>query len=512
VNRWMLFPLLTGMLVLGLSHRVLRAPYVTNDGVQYIDAAEHWRAGECFCTTVALFDEQVAHGSFPVPFTHFAPGYAILIAGLSATGIAPDTAGYLISALAFLVTVWMMWDIGLRLGAGPFPMFLISLLWLTSDLALSFAAQVQADGALAAVLGATVALVVRDIQTNGAARFSLVAIGITAAVSYWLKYAGLFVIPVAILYLVWRAWRTSESRLWSAGGIAGAVLLAAPIPIHNILYEGSWMGGFHSGQHRGLRFAIVETIKSIYHLVFGANAVARFDAWALVAILSLLTMFALALKSRAARPFVALFWMAMFVGAFLAGVSLATMQTIASDVLRYNLPVYPLLLVGGVVFFMPRQRAELAALSVFILAVLVVQSRSLVPPSLSPPDAERAVLDQQPEPGVSMRRWLETHVAASDVMVAVDGQALHYILKRPVVAVINPIYSERPTDDASFASLMKRFHARYLVVYPNLPADAVAEQRAISFLRNLASGVAPFWLRLAARTENVSVFECASCH
>ncbi|MGA3185974.1 MAG: glycosyltransferase family 39 protein [Bryobacteraceae bacterium] len=511
MNRWMLFPLLAGLLALWLSHGFMRVPFVSNDGVQYLDAAEHLRSGQCLCTTVAHFDEQVARGSFPVPFTHFAPGYPILVAGISFLGFAPDIAGYMISALAFLVTLWATWDMGLRLGAGPVAMVLISLLWLTSDLALSYAAQVQADAALTAVLCVTAALVVRDVQSDGSGRFGLVAIGIAAALSYWMKYAGLFVIPVAILYLLWRAWRTTESRLWAVGGIAAALLLAAPIPVHNIINEGSWRGGFQSGHHHTLRFAIVETVKSIYHLIFGANAPARFDALALIAVLSLLAVFVLAARSRSPRPFTALFWMAMFIAAFLSGVALASMQTIASDMLRYNLPVYPLLLVAGAVVLMPRQRVELAAFSIFILAALVIQSRSVLPASVSRPDAERAILAQQPEPGVSMRRWLETHVAASETIVAVNGQALHYIVKRPVVALIDPAFSDRQTDDAAFAALMKRFHARYLVVYPNLSADAVPEQQAIPFLSNLASGVAPSWLQLAARTENVAVFACADC-
>ena len=37
---------------------------------------------------LAHFDEQVAQGRMPVPFTHFPLGYPLLIAALSKTGLA----------------------------------------------------------------------------------------------------------------------------------------------------------------------------------------------------------------------------------------------------------------------------------------------------------------------------------------------------------------------------------------------------------------------------------------
>ena len=100
---WKWASLLAGVAALWLSYGRDGAPYITNDGYQYLDAGSNLAAGECLCTRVALFDEQIAFGHFPVPFTHFAPGYSLLIAGLSRAGLKPEIAGYLISAAGFLV-------------------------------------------------------------------------------------------------------------------------------------------------------------------------------------------------------------------------------------------------------------------------------------------------------------------------------------------------------------------------------------------------------------------------
>ncbi len=511
MNRWTLFALLAGLSALWLSYGFMKAPYVSDDGTQYIDAAEHLRAGECLCTNVAHFDEQVAHGNFPVPLTHFAPGYSILTASLSLAGIKSETAAYLIAAFAFLAILPAMWDIALRLGVRPFAMVLVSLVWLTNDLALAYTATVGTDILLTAVVCVTVALVVRDIQTNYASRVLPWAIGIGAAAAYWVKYGGLFVMPVAILYLLWSAWRTREFRL-RAAAIAAALLLSAPIPIHNILYEGSWKGGFNAGRHHSARFAVVETFKAIYHLIFGANVLARWDVWAVIAILSFVAVAILTLRRRRfPRPLTALIWIGLFVVGIASGNALASTMSIAADLLRYNMPIYPLLLVAGAALFMPSERVELAWFSLLILAILVIQSRSLVPSPVSPSDQVQMVLSQEVEPGVSMRRWLEDRIPPANTIAAVDGQALHQVLKRPVVSIIDPVFRDRQTDEAEIESLMKQFHARYLVVYPGWSANIVPEQHAIPFLRNLASGMAPPWLTFAARTRNVAVFRCDSC-
>ena len=58
--------------------------------------------------------------------------------------------------------------------------------------------------------------------------------------------------------------------------------------------------------------------------------------------------------------------------------------------------------------------------------ILVVQSRGLVPGFLSLPDTEQTVFDQQPEPEVSVCRWLETHVAASGCLTDLGGVGFIY--------------------------------------------------------------------------------------
>jgi hypothetical protein len=60
---------------------------------------------------------------------------------------------------------------------------------------------------------------------------------------------------------------------------------------------------------------------------------------------------------------------------------------------------------------------------------------------------------------MTVEQWLRGRLSPQDVLVAVNGQAVHYVLQRPVVALIDPQFSNRPVDEAAFHSLMALYGA-----------------------------------------------------
>ncbi len=266
---WKWAGLLAGVAALWLSFGRDGAPYITNDGYQYLDAASNLASGECLCTRVALFDEQIAFGHFPVPFTHFAPGYSLLIAGLSRAGLKPEIAGYLISAAGFLLAIWLVQDLAVALGASACVAAAFSLILITHATAVLYGSAVETESLFTAVLLALVALVVRDVRSQGANQLLPIGIGVVAGLSYWIRYPGLFLVGGAGLYLLTTAWRVPRERRAAIAGLLTAVLLAAAVQIRNAVYVGSWRGGFKSGSGQSLREVVVGTVRAFAHLVTG---------------------------------------------------------------------------------------------------------------------------------------------------------------------------------------------------------------------------------------------------
>jgi len=517
-NRLALLLLLcAGVLTLWRSHGV-GAPIIANDSCQYLDAAANFASGRGLCTNLAQFDEQVAYHRFPIPFTHFAPGYPLLIASISRIGIAPEFAAWLISAVAFLATIWLMWDIGTGLGARQGVLALFVVLWITHASALALASTAITEPLFTALLLGMVALIVRDLRGSGRQPFLLPAIGITAAASYWVRYAGLPLIPVALLYLIWRTWQTRGTLLRAIfAGLATAVS-AAVIPLRNILLTGSWQGGFTAGGHSP-RIVATETVKAWYHIVFGDRVVARVDGWSVLAFVSLATIAYLAFRAWRTEPAAAVprhlpaaaAWIGTLIVAYSGGIVLAALHSIAFDLARYYLPVYPVILTSVAAFSLARERRQYVAVALLFTAIMAIQGRSLLVTGSGGVDTMRTVLGEEADTGISMGEWLRANTRPGDSIVSVDGQMLQYLVQRPVVSIIEPMYSDRATNEAAFRALMRGFHARFLVVIANTSKFKAPEQEAIPFLRDLAAGKRPAWLTPASRTPDLAVFECSGC-
>ena len=510
--------LLIGVVVLVASHDFMGAPMVSNDAVQYLDAAEHLVAGDCFCTTLAHFDEQIGVGHMPVPFTHFAPGYPLLIAAFMRLGVKPELAGYVISAVSYLLTLVLFWYIGKALRIDSWVLLAFGLLWATNSIVIVFADSLSTEALFTAILLAIAAVMIADINMEGRRPALLLAIGILAGAAYWVRYPGLFVVPGTVLFLLWRCWKTRRSWPWVLAGLAAASGECLAIMLRNYRLIGSWRGGFSAGQGHSIKFIVVESVKAFYHIAFGDRVVAHLNIWAILFLCSFVAAVALAVlawrSGRAAElpPNFALLagWPALLVAIYGAGIIYAAMHSIASDLGRYYFPAYPLVLAILAAATLAHKTLEKAVLTVLVIAVLAVHSRSLLtkpnPPLIA--DVQR-VFSEDVKPGDSLGQWLAGHVSRKDVLIAVNGQAVHYILQRPVVSMIQPIYSDHVYDDAGFHALMAQFGARYVLLFPG--STLTPEQDEIPFLHALAAGSYPPWLSVAAKTRDATLYECGDC-
>jgi hypothetical protein len=520
---WLAVLLCAGVAALWLSHDWLRAPYITNDGYQYLDAAVNLRSGACLCTRVAHFDDQVAAGRVPVELTHYPPGYPLLIAALSWFGMPLETAGYLISAVGFLLSTWLIRHIAIVLGARPSTAFLFALVWIGNKSALTYASTVLTESLFTAVIMATVALIVHDLKTDGRRPALLLGVGGLAGAAYSIRYAGLFLIPPAMLYLFWR-WRRNRKTLgWGLAGALAACVFIVPIQIHNLIFMGSWRGQLMTKSPYSLSSAMVQTAEAAYHLVLGEFVLLPPIIWMVLFLLSICGLCLLGLRAwrRGALSGegeflpLALVWFGFLVLVYVAGIllakaNMANMNMVAQDLVRYYLPIYPIALasLAGALSAVRASGLRFAAGSL-ALAVLAVNSLSF---ELRPGPPEHVViaedLSRDENLGESLGRWLLQRVPPGAVVVSEEGQALHYALQRPVVSIIEPPESSNQRSDGpAFLSLMSQYRSRYLLLFPAIRTS----QSSLPFLRSLTSGNVPGWLTLRVRTADITVYECETC-
>ena len=379
---WLAVLLCAGVAALSLAHIRLKAPVITNDGYQYLDGAASVVTDGCIITGVAEFDEEVLQGILPIKLTHFPPGYPLLIAGLSHLGVTRETAGYLISATGYLLSIWLMWDIGILLGGPPLLTFILTALWITNRESVLFASAVQTESLFIALFLGIVALVARDLKAEGGNPALLAAIGGLAGAAYWLRYAGLLLAPPALLYILWRWWRNRETLPWALAGVFAAFALVVPIQVRNIMYSGSWRGWVPGHVPQDWGYSLVRLIPVSYHIVLGDLSVIPLAIWVALSALAIVIMSRWGFRAwrrgdwSAPGSFLplALAWIGVFVLCYVGGILAAGNNSLAPDVMRYNLPVYPLLLAGlaGAASLFPFDSLRLA-LVITATAVLGLQ-------------------------------------------------------------------------------------------------------------------------------------------
>ena len=312
----------------------------------------------------------------------------------------------------------------------------------------------------------------------------------------------------------WRLWP------WVAGGLSAAAAVIAPIMIRNAQTIGSWRGGHTDGGGLPPFVVLFNFFKAAFEIVLGSNAKWRLDVWAATFLFA--AAYLVVRQYRAMRrgqepsgqpAFApqALTWIAIISGIYALGIILTELTAFAWDT-RYYFPLYPLALVCLGVFLTPASNARSRiACAACAISLLVYNARSIAGPGF----ASEAIrvnpwLQQEVEPGVSMKMWLKGHATGGEAVVATDGQAVQYLTGLPVVAVIPAHISTRKWDEASLRDLMRRFRASYVLVFPGAGPNDVIEQR-IPLFKGLTKGSAPSWLAVAARSRDGLLYSCADC-
>jgi hypothetical protein len=110
-------------------------------------------------------------------------------------------------------------------------------------------------------------------------------------------------------------------------------------------------------------------------------------------------------------------------------------------------------------------------------------------------------LDSASVDGKTARTAVLQLVDPARVVVANYGQAVGYALGRPTVSLIGPGLSPVEWDEKATHDVVDHYNAAAILIYTNnhfMPS---------AFIRQLAQGNAPSWMRLVYRSSEFLVYE-----
>jgi hypothetical protein len=271
--------------------RVLRPAPLGNDAYQYLSVADNFCNGHGLATSLVYFDTERSHGLIPAPMTWFPPGYPMLVGSLCRLGADPVGAARLVSCLSFSITAGLLaWTLSL-LQIAPLWRWASSILFVANAVALQYASSVSTDSLFMMLSTASVAALVwaEDRALPGRVAAARVVIAFfVAGVSYWLRYAGLFLIAglagYALCILTQRG-RGPRGSVWFYSVLLSAVI-AASLMLRNWRVVGSWMGGNNMPAHHPFRSVMSAWMYCNLHLILGEHSLRSLGAWPVLVLLA----------------------------------------------------------------------------------------------------------------------------------------------------------------------------------------------------------------------------------
>lgn len=498
-------------------------PAFGHDSFQYLAAADQALRGSVGATPLIHWDLERCSGAVPAPMVHFPLGYPLLVASLGLLGMPVPIAALVLNLTAAVATAFLLWLITGRLGLDTTVRHVVLLTVVLNASFLQYATTASTEMPFTLVILGAATLLLRSLTAS--TRLAWLLTGLAFGAAYHIRYAGLFfVVGLGVLAVV----HTLRSRHDTAKGyaiaLAAAVAFVSIGLIRNLSLVGNWRGGNEKAVSNPILETIIGTIRAAKILLVGSQVnqgpyqLVEWIFWGAVLGAGLIALRAFLRAGRAAdestRAAFALD-LSMLVAVYGACMFYAGVTSIISYGARMFAPVLPLIaIIGGAVAHrihsetFTRDRVMRVFVLVVLIAYAVLNLRSLRSPVFDRASIVNAQLAARATSGQSLREIVQRHTDSGSVLVANSGQALGYLLSRPVVSLVGPHYSTVEWDETAMRGVVDYYGAKLvLITAPNERQPDDSDLIPSSFVRALAGGASPAWLRLVERVGPVSVYQ-----
>ena len=523
--------LLWGALGLAVACCMLsfRPGSLSNDSCQYLSVAANIRNGNGIATDLVYFDAERSHGRIPAPLTTFPPGYPIAVGMLSGLVGGFEAAARILSVICFAGTAALLAIILIAARITVFVRASMLLLFITNVVNLDFSSALMTESMFVFIFTASIAALLwawRDYQ-RPRVRVPWTIVGLTlAGLSYWIRYAGLFLIAALVFYVGLRflrlRHRIGASELYATLipiGLAGALMA------RNVLVAGTWKGGNELQVSNPLHQVSADYVRAQMHLLLGEHAVKAglWEALLLAGVLGLCALFGRQLFRSGLAGAAALLradepWSLLFTCAavYSAGLCYAGLRTVISFGTRMFLPVLPIyLLLLGLALHWLLSRADFRGgqiwvrltVCMFLIGYIGVNARDLKDPSpISRQDYLSGLFAEPTADGQRLSDWVNLHINPVAAIAAQDGQETGYLLHRRTLALVESEYSSERWECPEIRKQMNRFGASYLLLYRHPDRTSLLLDES-SFAAQAVFGQPSCGFAIAAQNSDVRILK-----
>jgi hypothetical protein len=524
---WTILATVVIVLMALVSHGVT----IENDSFQYLSSAQNDLNGRFAETSLVHFDAERSFGSVPAPLVTFPFAYALAVALVGLSGLELGTAALLVSGIAVVASVPVLAYLLRSSGASSLIQHVILAAYVLNSTVIYFgtAAMTEASFTFLVLAGFALLIAARTARHHRWSRW--VAAGLLFGTAYLVRYAGLFIlIGLAALTVRYALARDRRSTVGHAMALLAGGAVAMLAIARNVSLVGDWRGGNEKEIANPLISTSLEVGRSVLAAFTGAGP-GSLPLRVLIVILLVAAVATLLAgrrldgdrfaSVRGSRISVLVDTSILF-GVYVVCMTYAGMTTVISMTPRMFAPMVPfgLLLVGGLLAIASagtRRRTDASRLTragvilgaCCMTLYLVSSAIAIANPPEDRREATARALEQVGPDGRSSRDAVLAIARPSDVIIANNGQATGFVLTRPTISLIDEHFSSTRWTEEAVRDLVDRYGASTLVI--TRPSEGFEEEFLPSdFIRGLAAGEAPTWLRLVHSTSWVHVYEASA--
>jgi hypothetical protein len=520
---------LIGLALVGISLTQTNGPVLRNDGFQYLSVADNLAKGEGNATSIIHFDEQHRPGTVPSPQTVFPPGYPVAVAGFIRLGLPLQKAGLCVSALAGILLVVAYLRAGALLGIGPWPLrFSAALLVVNSAFSL-YASSILSESLFTLLALHALTLFLRaEMAGEGKGRRYVVLGSLVLGVNCWVRYAGYFFVAATLLYYGVRyVTRRHREALRTAALVSVCCFpfILANV-LRNIAYTGDWRGGSTKEVLHPLADIFAQFAHSVGALLLNSrvphDAFPGMKGLEIGVFLVVSVSTAALLAARRTEVVRQLRCPPMVLASFQISIYLCCLfyagrtSVISFGDPRMLYPIFPmaLLVFGKVLSDLPqwpaagsRYRIGYALLVGGVVGYGALHLQAVLRPLPGPSYA--AEIQEAVETPIgarnSLKEWVDNYVPPRQPILAADGQACSYFIRREAISLVSSEYSTSPWTEDRLRETASRYGADTLILFRDGEYD---RDRALGspFLTDLLHGNSPPWVVLAAENSKVIIY------
>ena len=516
--------------IVAITQGAIGRPRVAVDSFQYLSVAQNVASGAGLRTSLVHFDEERLAGVVPAPLTTFPVGYPVAIAAVEVAGIDGESAGWIVSAIATLANVVLLLILAVELGVDALGRFTVLGMFALNMSTIEFASAVLSDSFFTAAVLASLTLTAKSFRaTNSGGRWVLTAVcaGLLLGLSYWIRYAGLFVFAgvcaTATATVVLKA--TRERRVLLVSCATASVVIACSM-LRNMLLVASWKGGNNKVVHNSAGKILHDFAAAVRDLLVGSSEASHLFAvrTALAFLLVAAVLAGFMVRARRSKSFPGArdsargrteLLLSVVVVTYVVCLAYTAAITPILFSTRYLYPMLPLVLaLAGRVVFGTRRPIQSqtnstiwaggAAALLCLYGGIHVDAWLRMKPESTAADALRALQSRDAD-NRSASDVIVSAAGLHGTIMATDGQAIGYVLRSPTISLVGPDFSSREWDESYVRATIKRFAINAVVIANDGPDSQVS-----AFVSKLSAGHAPDWLTKVSTTDRLTIYRPTS--